>query len=120
MASVNKVILIGNAVRAVELRKTESGKAVADLRLATNRKDGAPQFHSVVCWEGLAETVSQYVRKGKLLYVEGRIQYREFEDNEGQTRHATEIVAHSVQFLSPKQSKASDSKPGKADKEEHD
>jgi len=57
------------------------------------------QFHTVVCWEGLAETVSTYVRKGDPLYVEGRLQYRSFPDEEGRERGVVEIVASDVQFL---------------------
>src|SRR4051794_20198024 len=103
MRGVNKVILIGNATRDAELRHTTSGKAVSSIRLATNRKVGESeetQFHSVVCWEGLAETTSTYVKKGDPLYVEGRLQYRTFQDEEGNERGIVEIVASDVQFLS--------------------
>ena len=108
MRGINKVILIGNATRDAELRHTQSGKAVASLRLATNRMvrsgDGDPkeetQFHSVVCWDTLAETTSRYVKKGDPLYVEGRLAYRQYTDSDGQTRGAVEIVAADVQFLS--------------------
>jgi single-strand DNA-binding protein len=98
-----KIILIGNATRDAELRHTQSGKAVSSMRLATNRKVGdgeETQYHSVVCWEGLAETTSTYVTKGDPLYVEGRLQYRSFQDEEGKARGITEIVASDVQFLS--------------------
>src|SRR5215213_2195850 len=103
MRGVNKVILIGNATRDAELRHTTSGKAVSSIRLATNRKIGEgeeTQFHSIVCWEGLAETTSTYVKKGDPLYVEGRLQYRTFQDEEGNERGIVEIVASDVQFLS--------------------
>src|SRR3954452_19724206 len=102
MRGVNKVILIGNATRDAELRHTTSGKAVSSIRLATNRKVGEgeeTQFHSIVCWEGLAETTSTYVKKGDPLYVEGRLQYRSFQDEEGKERGICEIVADDVQFL---------------------
>jgi len=102
MRSVNKVILIGNATRDAELWHTGSGKAVADIRLATNRTvhgQEESQFHTVVCWEGLAETVATYVKKGDPLYVEGRLQYRSFPDEEGNERGVVEIVASDVQFL---------------------
>jgi single-strand DNA-binding protein len=102
MRSVNKVILLGNATRDAELRYTGSGKAVSSLRLATNRKVGEneeTQYHSVVCWEGLAETTSRYVKKGDPLYVEGRLQYRSFQDEEGKERGVCEVVASDVQFL---------------------
>jgi single-strand DNA-binding protein len=103
MRGVNKVILIGNATRNAELRHTQSGKAVSSICLATNRKVGESeetQFHNIVCWEGLAETTSTYVKKGDPLYVEGRIQYRTFQDEEGTERGIVEIVASDVQFLS--------------------
>ena len=102
MRGVNKVILIGNATRDAELRHTSSGKAVSSIRLATNRTVSGQeesQFHSVVCWEGLAETTSKYVKKGDPLYVEGRLQYRSFQDEEGKERGVCEIVASDVQFL---------------------
>ena len=102
MRGVKKVILIGNATRDAELRHTASGKAVSSLRLATNRRVGEgeeTQYHSVVCWEGLAETTSRYVKKGAPLYVEGRLQYRSFQDEEGKARGVCEIVASDVQFL---------------------
>ena len=102
MRSVNKVILIGNATRDAELRHTGSGKAVASIRLATNRTVGGQeetQFHTVVCWEGLGETVATYVKTGDPLYVEGRLQYRTFQDEEGNERGVVEIVAADVQFL---------------------
>jgi single-strand DNA-binding protein len=107
MRGVNKVILIGNATRAAELRHTASGKPVASIRLATNRmvrtaggERQESQFHSVVCWDSLAETASRYVKKGDPLYVEGRLAYRTYTDSDGQTRGAVEIVASDVQFLS--------------------
>src|SRR5215217_148831 len=102
MRGVNKVILIGNATRDAELRHTTTGKAVSSIRLATNRKVGdneETQFHSIVCWDGLAETTAKYVKKGDPLYVEGRLQYRVFQDEEGKERGIAEIVAGDVQLL---------------------
>ncbi len=102
MAGVNKVILVGNATRAAELRHTQSGKAVSSIRLATNRVvngNEETQFHAVVCWDRLAETTATYVKKGDPLYVEGRLQYRSFQDEEGKERGVCEIIAGDVQFL---------------------
>ena len=102
MRGINKVILVGNATRDAELRHTTSGKAVSGIRLATNRVVNGqeePQFHSVVCWEGLAETTATYVKKGDPLYVEGRLQYRSYQDEEGKERGVAEVVASDVQFL---------------------
>ena len=102
MRSINKVILIGNATRDAELHHTSSGKAVTGIRLATNRTvrgQEETQFHTVVCWEGLAETTSTYVKKGDPLYVEGRLEYRSFQDEEGKERGVCEIIASDVGFL---------------------
>jgi single-strand DNA-binding protein len=108
MRGVNKVILIDNTTRDAELRTTSSGKPVASIRLATNRnvktaggeRREESQFHSIICWDTLAETTSRYVKKGDPLYVEGRLAYRTYTDSDGQTRGAVEIVASDVQFLS--------------------
>src|SRR4029450_4428174 len=103
MRGVDKVILIGNATRDAELRHTQNGKPVSSIRLATNRQikgEEETQFHSIVCWDRLAETTAEYVKKGDPLYVEGRLQYRAFQDEEGKERGVAEIVADDVQFLS--------------------
>ena len=106
MKGVNKVILIGNATRDAELRHTSTGKPVSSIRLATNRVVNGQeetQFHSVVCWDHLAETTATYVKKGAPLYVEGRLQYRSFQDEEGKERGVAEVVASDVQFLGRRQ-----------------
>jgi len=108
MAAVNKVILIGNLGRDPELRYTQSGQAVANFTLATTERfagrDGGErqertEWHRVVAWGRTAELCAQYLSKGRSVYVEGRLQTREWEDKEGQKRRTTEIVALSVQFL---------------------
>jgi single-strand DNA-binding protein len=107
MASVNKVILIGNLGRDPELRYTPSGQAVANFTLATNErfssKDGEKQerteWHRIVAWGRTGELCAQYLSKGRSVYLEGRLQTREWEDKEGQKRRTTEIVAQTVQFL---------------------
>lgn len=102
MRGVNKVILLGNATRDAELRHTQNGKAVSNIRLATNRLvngQETTQFHTIVCWDSLAETTSTYVKKGEPLYVEGRLEYRTFEDDDGIERGVVEIIANDVQFL---------------------
>lgn len=102
MASVNKVILVGNTTRDTELHTTKGGKPVANMRLATNRTvngEEQSQFHTVVCWDRLAEIVAQYATKGRQVYVEGRLEYRAFEDDEGKARGVVEIVARDVQLL---------------------
>jgi single-strand DNA-binding protein len=107
MASVNKVILIGNLGRDPELRYTQNGQAVANFTLATNErfstKDGDKQerteWHRIVAWGRTGELCAQYLSKGRSVYLEGRLQTREWEDKEGQKRKTTEIVATTVQFL---------------------
>ena len=102
MRGINKVILIGNATRDAELRHTQNGKPVSSIRLATNRTvkgEEETQFHSIVCWDRLAETTASYVKRGDSLYVEGRLQHCSFQDEEGKERGVAEIVADDVQFL---------------------
>jgi len=107
MASVNKVILIGNLGRDPELRYTQGGSAVTNFTLATNErwrdKDGNNQerteWHRVVVWGRSAENCAQYLQKGRSVYVEGRLQTREWEDKEGNKRQTTEVNALTVQFL---------------------
>lgn len=102
MSSVNKAILIGNLGRDPELRYTSSGKAVVNFSLATNDRRGGEdntEWHRITVWDKTAESCAQYLKKGRTVYVEGRIQTREWEDKEGQKRTTTEIVAHTVQFL---------------------
>lgn len=108
MASLNKVLLIGNLTRPPELRYTPSGTAVADLRLAVNRnyttqtgeKREEACFLTVVVWGKQAESCGEYLDKGSQVFVEGRLQTRDWESKEGQKRSVTEVVAERVQFMS--------------------
>ncbi len=111
MAGVNKVILIGNLGRDPELRYTQSGQPVANFTLATtetwNKRDGSgkeekTEWHRIVAWGRTAELCTQYLAKGRSVYVEGRLQTREWEDREGKKQRTTEIVANTVQFLGGK------------------
>ncbi|HMQ10263.1 MAG TPA: single-stranded DNA-binding protein [Oligoflexia bacterium] len=107
--SVNKVILIGRLGADPEVKYTQTGAAVANLSVATNEywknKDGQKEekteWHRVVLWSKLAELASQYLSKGKQVYIEGRLQTRSWEDQNGQKRYTTEIVGNTMQFLSP-------------------
>ena len=108
MAGVNKVILIGNLGRDPELRYTQSGQAVVNFTLATseNWNDKASgervertEWHRIVVWGRVGENCAKYLAKGRTVYVEGRLQTREWEDKEGQKRRTTEINAQTVQFL---------------------
>jgi single-strand DNA-binding protein len=95
--------LIGNATRDAELRHTSSGKPISSIRVATNRSikgEEETQFHSIVCWDRLAETTAEYIKKGDPLYVEWRLQYRSYQDEEGKERGTCEVVTEDVQFLS--------------------
>ena len=108
MASLNKVLLIGNLTRPPELRYTPSGTAVADLRLAVNRnyttqsgeKREEACFLTVIVWGKQAESCGEYLDKGSQVFVEGRLQTRDWEGKDGQKRTATEVVAERVQFMS--------------------
>lgn len=105
--SLNRVQLIGNLTRDPELRYTPSGTAVCSFGLATNRswttdtgeKREETEFHRIVAWNKLAELCSQYLTKGKKVYVEGRLSTRSWTTPEGQQRQATEIVIDDVLFL---------------------
>ena len=108
MAGLNKVMLIGNLGADPEMRYTPSGAAVANFNVAcnrswTNRETGERQEQTewvrVVTFNRLAENCSQYLSKGRPVYVEGRLQTRQWEDQQGQTRYTTEVVAQDVQFL---------------------
>ncbi len=108
MASLNKVLLIGNLTRPPELRYTPSGTAVADLRLAVNRnystqtgeKREETCFLTIVVWGKQAESCGEYLDKGSQVFVEGRLQTRDWEGKDGQKRTSTEVVAERVQFMS--------------------
>ena len=108
MASVNKVILIGNAGRDPEVRYAASGSAVCNLTLATSRqwknketgeKQEETEWHRVVFYDRLAEVVGEYVKKGKPVYVEGRLKTRKWQDKDGVDKYTTEVVADSMQLL---------------------
>lgn len=106
--TLNKVILIGRVGADPEVRYMPSGNAVANVRLATNEtyKDKTSgqnqeqtEWHRVVMYGKLAEIVGQYVQKGRLIYVEGRIRTNKWQDQSGQDRYTTEIIANEMQLL---------------------
>lgn len=107
MASLNKVMIIGNLGRDPEMRFTANGQAVANFSVACNRRyttrDGEQRDETewvrVVCWGRQAEIAGQYLQRGSQVYVEGRLQTRSWEDQQGQTRYMTEVVANNFQFL---------------------
>lgn len=107
--SVNKVILIGNLTRDPELRYTPQGHAVCTFGIATNRewisngeRQEAADFHNIVCWNKLAELCSQLLSKGAKTFVEGRLQTRSWEGDDGVKRYKTEIVINEMVVLSSK------------------
>ncbi len=108
MASVNKAIIVGNLGADPEQRYTQNNTPVTTFRIATtdqwtDKQSGQRQerteWHRIVAWGRLAEICGQYLRKGKQVYVEGRLQTREWEDQQGQKRYTTEIVAQTMQML---------------------
>jgi len=120
MANFNKVFLIGNLTKDPELRYTPQGTAVSNLRIAVNRrfKDKAGEqksdvcFVTVVVWDKQAEVCNQYLQKGRPILVEGRLQSRSWEDNEGKKRNVLEVRAERIQFLGvPGESRPKDQVP---------
>ncbi len=105
--SLNKVQLIGNLTRDPEMRTTGSGIAVTSFSIATNQswtdqsgtRQDKSEFHNIVAWRRLAEIVHQYARKGSKLYVEGKLQTREWEGEDGVKRYRTEIIADNLILL---------------------
>ena len=112
--SLNKVILIGNLGQDPEVRSTANGGRVANFSIATSRQWNGPggekqektEWHRVVAWNnsrgggsGLADVVEKYCKKGDKVYVEGRLEYRTWQDREGQTRYTTEIIAQDLLLL---------------------
>ena len=132
MGSVNKVILVGNLGRDAELRYTPSGAAVLNFSIATtetwkdkatNEKKESTEWHKVVLWGRVAESLNEYLVKGKQVYVEGRLQTRQWEDKEGQKRYTTEVKGERVVLLgsaggragSPVRSESPESAPSAAE-----
>jgi single-strand DNA-binding protein len=112
MSGINKVILVGNLGKDPEVRHLEGGAVVAKFPLATSEtyktKDGQrvdqTEWHNIVMWRGLAESAEKYLRKGSLVYIEGKIRTRSWDDKEGNKRFATEIVADTMTMLSSRRS----------------
>lgn len=104
---INRVVLVGRLTRDPELRKTQNGTSVVSFTVAVNRRvqsQGQPDadFISCVAWNRLADLMCQYLHRGSLIGLEGRIQTRNYDNNQGQRVYVTEVVADNVQFLEPK------------------
>jgi len=104
--NLNKVVIVGNLVADPEMRTTPSGQHVCSLRVATNRtwtdsagaKQQKTEFHGVVLWRRLAEIASQYLKKGNLVLIEGRLETRSWDDQAGNKRYRTEIIGEAMQM----------------------
>ena len=108
MANINRVVLVGNLTKDPELRHTPSGMAVCSLRLTVNtrRKDGAtgewtekPNYFDITVWGNQGENCAQYLAKGRPVAIDGRLEWREWEAQDGTKRQAVEVIADTVQFL---------------------
>jgi len=107
MGSVNKVVLVGNLTRDPDMKQTEGKKPVCLMGLATNRywtdKNGnrheEPEYHRIIAWDKLAETCHQFLRKGRKVYCEGRLQSRTYTGQDGMEKHAVEIVLEKLEML---------------------
>jgi single-strand DNA-binding protein len=110
MASLNKVMLIGNLGKDPEVRYTPGGTAVASFSLATSERiknkngefEEKTEWHNITLWARLAEIAGEYLSKGKTVYIEGRLQTRKWQDKDGKDRYTTEIVGEKMQMLSGK------------------
>ncbi|MGK6350247.1 single-stranded DNA-binding protein [Parapedobacter sp. DT-150] len=121
MSGINKVILVGHLGKDPEIRHLEGNVTVASFPLATSEiynKDGRKveqtEWHNIVMWRGLAEVAAKYLFKGKLVYVEGKLRTRTYEDKEGIRRYTTEIVAENFTLLGRKSDFETPSGPGAA------
>lgn len=106
MSGVNKVILVGHLGKDPEIRYLDGNVSVASFPLATSEtytKDGRrveqTEWHNIVLWRGLADVAAKYLSKGRLVYIEGKLRTRNFEDKEGIRRYTTEVVAESFNLL---------------------
>ena len=108
MANINRVVLVGNLTKDPELRHTPSGTAVCSLRLAVNsrQKDSStgewvekPNYFDITVWGGQAESCAQFLSKGRPVGIDGRLEWREWDAQDGSKRQAVEVIAENVQFL---------------------
>jgi single-strand DNA-binding protein len=109
MSGINKVILVGHLGKDPEIRYLEGGVSVASFPLATSEffnKDGRKveqtEWHNIVMWRGLADVAAKFLQKGKLVYIEGKLRTRTFDDKEGNKRYTTEVIAENFTLLGRK------------------
>lgn len=112
MSGVNKVILVGRLGQEPDMRSTTSGQQVCTLNIATSEtwikegnKEERTEWHRVVLWGNQADNANKYLKKGRLVYIEGKLQTRSWQDQQGQKRYTTEIIANNMQFLESNNSK---------------
>jgi len=111
---VNKAIIVGHLGREPETRHTQSGMAVCNFSVATNHKvkdEKQTEWHKIVAWGKLAEICGEYLTKGSLVYVEGRLQTRQWDDKDGKKQQTTEIVASEMRMLGGKGEKGGQEQP---------
>lgn len=107
MSGVNRVIILGRLGKDVEIRQTQTGKQVASFSVATSeffkdqigQKQEKTEWHNIVLWNKLAELAGQYLKKGSQIYLEGKIQYRKYQDKQGVEKYITEIIGQTMKFL---------------------
>lgn len=123
MSGINKVILVGHLGKDPEIRYLEGGVSVASFPLATSEffnKDGRKveqtEWHNIVMWRGLADVAAKFLQKGKLVYIEGKLRTRTFDDKEGNKRYTTEVIAENFTLLGRKTDFESDGIPQTAAK----
>lgn len=109
MSGINKVILVGHLGKNPDIRSLEGGVSVASFPLATSEtfsKDGRKieqtEWHNIVMWRGLADVAAKFLQKGKLVYIEGKLRTRSFEDKDGNKKYTTEVVAENFTMLGRK------------------
>jgi single-strand DNA-binding protein len=120
--NLNKVMLIGRIGRDPEVRYTKSGQAVANFSMATTDtwkdqqggKQERTEWHKIVCWGKLADFAQNYLKKGKLIYVEGRMQTRDWTDQQNVKHYTTEVVANTINFMEPRGDSPQQGRPAQA------
>ncbi len=118
MSGINKVILVGHLGKDPEIRYLEGGVSVASFPLATSEffnKDGRKveqtEWHNIVMWRGLADVAAKFLQKGKLVYIEGKLRTRTFDDKDGNRRYTTEVIAENFTLLGRKTDFENDGTP---------
>ena len=123
---LNKITLIGHLGKDPEVKHLDSGKTVANFSIATSdnwkhkngEKQSSTEWHNIVCWEKLGEIAEKYLNKGSLIYLEGKLTTRTWEDKDGNTRYTTEVLANTIKMLGGKNGEAKKEEPETEPEEE--